>query len=204
MGVVRHLVVRNQGRGYAQARLLPSVSWLRLEPDHVGCLAGSEVSVSVWVDTSALPLRRDHQALIHCAPSRGARIPVGARVQLSLIKEALQRAMAVLRPLLGLVARGARRGLSLWTQTFRSMIHSRFGAWMVLAEVLLLAGVMAVLWSAWQAQSPRISGLVLSFLQALPLAIIAVYLLPALACVLGTITWEIMRAAFEKRRKLPG
>jgi hypothetical protein len=63
---------------------------------------------------------------------------------------------------------------------------------------------MVVLWSAWQAQAPRISGLVLSYLQALPLAIIAVYLLPALACVLGTIVWEILRAAFEKRRKLPG
>jgi serine/threonine protein kinase len=203
-GLVRHLVVRNQGRGYGQARLLPSVSWLRLEPDHVGCLAGSEVSVSVWVDTPALPLRRDHQALIYCAPSRGARIPVGVRVQLSLIKEALQRATAVLRPLLGLVARGARRGLSLWTRTFGSMIRSRFGAWVILAEVLLLAGVMVVLWSAWQGQAPRLSGLVLSFLQSLPLAIIAVYLLPALACVLGTITWEIMRAVVEKRRKLPG
>jgi serine/threonine protein kinase len=201
-GEVRHLMVRNQGRGYGQARLQPSVSWLRLEPDQVGCLSGSEVSVSVWVDTSALPMRRDHQAIIHCTPSRGARIPVGVRVQLSLTKEALHRVMAVLRPLLAMVARGARRGLALWTQTFRSMIRSRFGAWVVLAEVLVLAVVMAVLWSAWEAPALQLSGLLLSFLQALPLAVLAVYLLPALACVVGTIAWEVMRAAFEKGRNL--
>jgi hypothetical protein len=201
-GAVCHLTVRNQGRGYGQARLQPSVSWLRLDPDQVGCLSGSEVSVSVWVDTSTLPLRRDHQAIIHCTPSRGARIPVGVRVQLSLIREALHRVMAVLRPFLVMMAHGARHGLALWTQTFRSMIRSRFGAWVVLAEVLVLAMVMAVLWSAWEAPALQLSGLLLSFLQALPLAVLAVYLLPALACVVGTIAWEVMRAVFEKGRNL--
>jgi ABC-type methionine transport system permease subunit len=40
--------------------------------------------------------------------------------------------------------------------------------------------------------------LILSFLQALPFAVLAVYLLPALACVLGTIVWEVLSAVFEK------
>jgi len=203
-GVERHLVVRNQGRGYGQARLQPSVSWLRLEPDHIGCLTGSEVSVTVWVDTPALPLRRDHQALIHCVPSRGARIPIGVQVQLGLTKEALQRVAARLQPLLVMVAQGARRGLALWTRTFRSMIRSRLGAWVILAEVLLLAAVMVVLWWAWEAQAPPVAALFLSFLQALPLAVVAVYLLPALACVVGTIAWDVMRAAFERLRKRLG
>lgn len=199
---VRHLVVRNQGRGYGQARLQPSVPWLRLEPDHIGCLAGSEASVSVWVDTPTLPLRRDHQAIIHCAPARGARIAIGVRAQLSLTKEALQRTAVVLGSLLGMVLRGARRGLTLWTRTFRSMIRSRFGPWVVLGEVLLLALVMVILWWTLQAQNPQLSGLVLSFLQALPLAVVAVYLLPALACVIGTIAWEAMTAVFARERDL--
>jgi serine/threonine protein kinase len=196
--VIRHLLVRNQGRGYGEARLQPSVSWLRLEPDQVGCLSGSEVSVRVWVDTPELPLRRDHQALIHCAPSRGARIPVGVRVQLSLTKEALHRTAAALRPFLAMMARGARRGLALWTHAFRSMVRSRFGAWVVLAEVLLLAAMMVVLWTAWGSRTLELSALILSFLQALPFAVLAVYLLPALACVLGTIVWEVLSAVFEK------
>jgi serine/threonine protein kinase len=201
---VRHLVVRNEGRGYGQARLQPSVSWLRPEPDHIGCLAGSEASVRVCVDTAVLPLRRDHQAIIHCTPARGARIPIGVRVQLSLTREALGRMAAVLRRLLGMVARAARRGLILWTRIFRSMLRSRFGAWVILGEVLLLAVAMVVLWWTWESQAPQLSGLVLSFLQALPLALLAVYLLPALACVVGTIAWEAVGVAFGKLRDLGG
>jgi serine/threonine protein kinase len=202
--VGRHLVVRNQGRGYGQARLQPSVPWLRLEPDHVGCLAGSEASVHVWVETPALPLRRDHQAIIHCAPARGTRIAIGVRAQLSLTKEALQRTAVVLRSLLAMMGRGAKRGLTVWTRTFRSMILSRYGAWVVLGEVLLLALVMVILRWTWQAQDPQLSDLVLSYLQALPLAVLAVYLLPALACVIGTIAWEALRSAFARVRALAG
>lgn len=200
--VASRLVVRNLGRGYGQARLQPSVSWLRLEPDQIGCLAGSEITVTVWVDTPTLPLRRDHQAIIHCTPARGARVAIGVRVQLDLAREALQRATALLHPLLRLVARGAKRGLALWTRIFRSMIRSRFGAWVVLAEVLLLAVVMVILRWTWGAGPTQLSDLVLSLLQALPLAVLAVYLLPALACVLGTIAWELLGAVFDKERAL--
>ncbi len=197
-GVVRRLVVRNTGRGYGQAKLQPSVSWLQLELEQIGCLSGSDVSVGVWVDTSALPLRRDHQAIINVAPTRGTRIPVGVSVELHLAREALQRALVASRLLLQLVSRGAKRGISLWTRTFRSMVGSRVGAWVVLGEVLVLAVVMVFLWWTWKAQPPQLAGLVSSFFQALPLALLAVYLVPALAFVIGTIAWEAVRAAFKR------
>lgn len=197
-GVVRQLVVRNTSRGYGQARLQPSVSWLRLELEQIGCLSGSEVSVGVWVDTSALPLRREHQAIINLAQTRGTRIPVGVSVKLHLAREALQRALVALRFLLRWMAQGAKRGVSLWTRTFRSMAGSRVGAWVVLGEVLLLAVVMVALWWTWKAQPLQPAALVLSFFQALPLALLAVYLVPALAFVIGTIAWEAVRAALKR------
>jgi ABC-type methionine transport system permease subunit len=57
---------------------------------------------------------------------------------------------------------------------------------------------MVVLWTAWGSRTLELSALILSFLQALPFAVLAVYLLPALACVLGTIVWEVLSAVFEK------
>ena len=54
----------------------------QLEPVQVGCLAGTEASVTVRVDMDGASLRRDHQAVVACTPDRGARIsiPVSASV----------------------------------------------------------------------------------------------------------------------------
>ena len=86
-----HLTLRNKGRGYAQARSTASVPWIVIDPAEVGCLAGHEAEVKVWIDAEALPLRRDHQAVITCAPTRGARVSIPVTAELNLVREALWR-----------------------------------------------------------------------------------------------------------------
>lgn len=189
----RRLTVRNQTRGYAQAAFTASVPWLRLEPAQVGCLPDAEVPVSVQVDAAALPLRQEHQAVIGCALARGAHVSIPVEVRLGLAGEVLRRFTAKLRPLGHLTGQGVRQGISLWARTFRSLIRSRVGAWIVLAETLLLAGVMVALWWTWHGQSLDLAALVWAFLQALPLALLAVYLLPALIFVGGALVWRVVR-----------
>ena len=189
----RHLTVHNEGRGYAQAVFRASVPWLHLDPAQAGCLAGAETPVTVSVQPGMLPLQRDHQAIITCVPVRGARVSIPVTVELDLFREAWSRISTVSRHLLQVMGQGARRGVSLWARTFRGMIRSRAGAWVVLTETVALAGVMVVLWWTWKGQWPGMLDLTWTFLQALPMALLAVYLLPALAFVGGAVVWEVFR-----------
>jgi len=63
----------------------------------------------------------------------------------------------------------------------------------LLAEALLLAGVMVALYWNWQGLPAEFLRLVGAFFQALPLALLAVYLLPALAFVAGAIAWDVIQ-----------
>ncbi|MGD9148269.1 MAG: serine/threonine-protein kinase [Anaerolineae bacterium] len=195
---VRQLRLRNEGRGYAQGTFSASVPWLDFESEQAGCLSGAEASVAVWVDATALPLRREHQAIITCVPRRGARISIPAEVRLGVFKEAWRRLLAGLRPLGRLLARGARRGFHLWMRTFRTLMRSRNGVAVLVAETLALAAVMVVLWWAWRDQTPDLLGLLWTFFQALPLALVAAYLLPALVLVGGAMVWEVARAVLRR------
>jgi serine/threonine protein kinase len=196
---LHHLVVQNEGRGYAQVKFSASVDWLGFQPDEVGCLAGKEVPVTVWVDAAALPLRGEHQAVVACTPTRGARISIPATVKLDLVGEVLLRVLAALRSLLQLIGRGTQKGLSIWTRTFVSIIRSRIGAAVLLVEMLVLAGVMVVLWWVWDERTPDLIDLLGSFLQALPVALVAVYVLPALVFVVGAVAWEAAGRLWDRR-----
>ncbi len=188
------LTVRNERRGYGQAGFSASVPWLVFEPTQVGCAAGTEAAVTVRLDTAALPLRRDHQAVITCTPTRGARISIPVTAEVSLTREIRQRVAAGLWTLSRWSIRGGRRGMSLWARTFRSLIRSRYGMWVMLCELLVLDGVMIALWWNWRGRSPDPGGLILGFFQALPLALLAVYLLPLLFFIVGAVAWEASRA----------
>jgi serine/threonine protein kinase len=193
------LALRNETRGYAQATLSASVPWLRFDPAQVGCRAGEEVSLPVAVDTGGLPFRREHQALVACQPARGARIAVPVTVRLNLAEEVGRRIVAGLRGAGRLAGQGARSGLLLWTRTFRSLVASRYGPWVLLAELVLLTAAMTALWWSWGGAFPAVEDLFL----ILCLAVLAVYLLPALAVVGGAIAWEGMKLLGNKRRRLP-
>ncbi len=192
-GASRHLRVGNETRGYGQATFSASVPWLRFEPSQVGCLAGTEVLLSVTVEAEGLPFQRDHQAIIACMPLRGARISIPVAVRLNRVEAAGRRVAAGLQAAGRLAGRGGRQGVLLWTRTFRSLIRSRYGPWVLLGEMLLLDCVMVALWWNWRGLSPDLFDLALAFLQALPLALLAVYLLPALAFVGGAVAWEMIR-----------
>jgi hypothetical protein len=195
---MQNLTLRNEGRGYAQGTFSASVPWLTFESDQAGCLSGAEVRVAVWVDATALPLRREHQAIITCVPKRGARISIPAEVRLGVIREAWGRLLAGLRPLGRLLVRGARRGFHLWGRTFRNLMRSRNGIVVLLSETLALAAVMVVLWWVWSSQTPDLLSLLSAFFRALPLALVATYLLPALVLVGGAMIWEVARAALKR------
>jgi hypothetical protein len=176
------------------------VPWIVIEPAETGCLAGHKAEVKVSIDPEVLPLRRDHQAVITCAPTRGARVSIPVTAELNLVKEALWRFLAGLRSLFVLMGRGARRGLGLWTRTFSSMLRSRIGPWVLLIETVVLAVVMVILWSTWRGPLLDITSVAWTFIQALPLALVAVYLLPALAFVSGAIAWELGRTLLWRAR----
>ena len=63
----------------------------------------------------------------------------------------------------------------------------------MMVETLVLAVVMVVLWSSWTGPLHDLTDLAWVFIQALPLALVAVYLLPALIFVGGAIAWEMAR-----------
>jgi serine/threonine protein kinase len=190
----RQLTVRNETRGYGQAAFSASVPWLRIEPEEVGCLVGSEVRVAVSVDASTLPLRREHQAIVACTPVRGARISIPVMVHLDLAREVGRRVVAGLRSAGRVTARGARRGILSWTRAFHSVLRSRYGPWVLLAELLILAGTMVTLWWRWQDTPPIVTDILLIVL----LALLAVYLLPALAFVGGAVAWESVRLLWTR------
>lgn len=199
-GAARQIVVRNQGRGYARATFQPSAPWLRVEPSTVGCLAGSEVPVTVCVDTSALRLRREHHAVITCAPGRGAHLSVPVAVEMNLWRELprrwsnrLRTATGSLVPVLSVGGAGARRGLALWRQSFASLLRSRLAGVIVGVEILALAVAMVALWSAWSGGSPGLEVLAARFLKLLPVALLAAALLPGLALVVACAAGEMAR-----------
>jgi serine/threonine protein kinase len=198
---LRELMVRNEGRGYAQVAFSASKPWLVLEPVQVGCLAGAQAAVTAWVDAEALPLLRHHQSVITCAPRRGTHVSIPVTMELNLVREALHRASTGLRTLLRLAGLGGRRGILLWTRVFRSLIRSRVGPWIVLGETLVLAGVLTVFWQTWRELSPGLTGWLWAYFQALPPALLAVYLLPGLVCVGGAIAWELVKALVGRVRK---
>jgi len=192
----RRLTLRNETRGYAHATWSASVPWLRFDPAQVGCRAGEEVSLPVAVDTRGLPFRRELQALVACQPARGARIAVPVTVRLNLAEEVGRRLVAGLRGTGRLAGRGARTGLLLWTRAFRSLVASRYGPMVLLVELVLLVAAMTVLWLSLPQAKFSLDGLVLIVV----LAVLAIYLLPALAVVGGAIAWESFRAVLRKVR----
>ncbi len=191
--VASRLMVRNLGRGYGQATFSTSAPWLHLEPDRVGCLSGAEAVVTVRLDVAALPLRREQQAIVTCAPVRGARLSIPVSAELNLAWEAAQRVVAGLRSGGRLVGRGVRRGGFLWLRTFGSLVRSRVGTAVLVIETLVLDGVIVALWHAGDGTG----GWLLTGFQMLPLALLAVFLLPALALVGGAVAWELFRAVLR-------
>jgi serine/threonine protein kinase len=187
------LVLRNKSRGYAEVTLQASVPWLQILPRRIGCLAGEEVRVTVQLETSNLPLRRDHQAVLTCTPARGARISIPVAAELSLLREALHRLNVVLRLLARAAAVGARRGFRAWIRAFRSLIKSRTGIWLVVAETVLLAVALVYLWWTWQEAMPDVPDLLSALLMSLPLALALGGLLPGLILVAGGAAWEMIR-----------
>lgn len=196
----QNLVVRNEGRGYGQATLTSSVPWISFDPPQVGCLAGKEAEISVRLDTAAMPLRREHQAVVACTSTRGARISIPVEVELDLVAVTLRRAAAGLCRAGRLAGRGARWGIALWARAFGSLIRSRFGPWVLMCQVFGLSVAMIALWWNWHHLR---FGLVLaaqSLLEALPLALLAVYLLPALALMGIGLAREAWKAVADRRR----
>jgi hypothetical protein len=198
--VSRRLKVRNEGRGYVHVSFSPSVSWLQFPQSETGCLAGSETSVTVRLDAASLPLRRDHEAVIACMPVRGARISINVMARLNLLGEAFRRLGVALKTAGRLSARGAQRGFALWTKTFGSLIRSRYGLWVLGGEALILAVAMVALWWAWHDPAPPVEDVARVFLPVLPLAVLAVYLVPAALFVGAAVFWEMVRTLAGRNR----
>lgn len=198
--VRRQLRLRNEGRGYAQASLSASVPWIRFEQAQVGCLSGTHTSVKVWLDATALSLQREHQAVVACTPDRGSRISVSVTAELNLLREALRRVATALARLARLVARGVRRGWGYWMQTFRSLLHSRYGLWILGGEAVILAAAMVALWWIWRGSSPALNDLARALILIVPLALLIVYFLPAIVFVTGSVVWEIVRGLARRAR----
>ena len=191
--VPRHLRVCNEGRGYAQASLSTPVPWILIERSRVGCLSGTEISVEVQLDATALSLQRDHQTVIACTPDRGARISISVVAELNLVREALRRIAAAFTAVAHLAVRGARRGWGFWMRTFRSLLRSRYGLWILGAEAVILAAAMVALWWIWPDSSPALDDLARALILIVPLSLLVVYLLPAIAFVAGFVVWEVVR-----------
>lgn len=196
--VSRRLTISNETRGYGQAAFSASVPWLTLNPVEAGCLTGVDVQVTALMDTRALPLRPDHHAVIACTPVRGTRISIPVSARLNLVQAVSQQLVTALRAFGAWAGRGARQGLHLWTRTFRSLVRSRFGPWVLVAEMLILAGAMVTLWWNLHGLPADLGRLILAFFQALPLALAAVYLLPALIFVGGGIAWRLITTLTER------
>jgi hypothetical protein len=195
---LQHITLCNETRGYAQATFTASVPWLGLPRDPVGCLAGDAVQLAVAIDPGALPFRREHHALLTCAPTRGARISIPVTARLNLAADMLRRAAARLSVWGRIARRGAQQGLDTWSHTFLSLARSRSGLWVLLAEIAILDIAMVALWWIWRGLPLDLLDLVVATLRVLPLALLAVYVLPALVFVGGAVVWENIKALFAK------
>jgi serine/threonine protein kinase len=199
-GASQQLVVSNRGRGYARATFQPSAPWLSVEPSSVGCLAGNEMSVTVCVDAAALRLRREHHAVITCAPGRGAHVSVPVALEMNLWRELPRRWSRRLGAAAGSLGtassaawRGARRGLEIWRRSLASLLRSRLAGVLLAFEILALALAMVAMWSAWTGTTPGLEVLAARFLKLLPLALLAAGLLPALLLILACAAWEMAK-----------
>ena len=191
--VTARLTVRNQGRGYAQAALSASVPWLQFEPAEVGCLPNQEVPVAVSLDPSRLPFRRDHQAVIACTPVRGARMSVAVSAQFSLVWELLRRILAWLHVVALRAGRGFKQGWSLWRRMTRSLLKSRNGLIVLAAAIIILDIILVTLWWLWSDLGSDALSLSMAFLEALPVAALATFVLPAVVLVSGAIVWQLLK-----------
>ncbi|MBN1657257.1 MAG: protein kinase [Anaerolineae bacterium] len=202
---VRRLAVRNEGQGYCQAQCAASVPWLYVSPSMVGCRPGEEESVLVRVDGAALPLRREHQAMVTCTPVRGARVSIPVVVHLAVVREMLRRLLGSVLPFARMTGGGIRLGTQQWMAAVRSLLRSRLGAWIMVVETLVLAGVLVVFWWTWQVPIAAAQGQwtdhlarlsigqwLWSYLQALPIALALVYLSPLLVFVLAAVVRSVM------------
>jgi hypothetical protein len=79
-------------------------------------------------------------------------------------------------------------------RTFRSLLRSRYGLWILAAETFLLLAAMVALWWSWRGFGPTTEDLIPTILKMLPVALVAVYLLPALIFVGAAVLWQIARA----------
>jgi len=192
--VRKELRVSNQGRGYGQASFSSSVPWLEIDPPHVGCRAGNDVLASVRLKADSLPLRREQQAVIACVPERGARMAVAVSVELSLAAEIAQQALALVRVFAGWILSGVRWGVGIWSRAFRSLLRTRYGAWALVGEMVLLDLVLVALWWHVGARPVELARLALTAVRALPVALLAVYLLPALVLSAAGVMRELARA----------
>jgi serine/threonine protein kinase len=199
---IRQLEVSNEGRGYGQATFSASVPWIGFDPPKVGCLAGERSAVNVSLDAIAIPLRRGHQAVIACTSDRGVRISIPVDAELDLAAIAMQRMLSWLSAAAHLVNRGARWGFAAWTRMFGSLLRSRYGLWILTGEALVLAVAMLALWWNWRGLRLEMVRAVLGFLVALSLALLTVYLIPALAFMAVGVGREAVQSV--QRRGLSG
>jgi hypothetical protein len=169
------------------------VPWLHFKPAEVGCLANQEVPVTVSLDASRLSFRSDHQAVIACTPARGARMSVAVSAQFNLAWELLRRLQAGLRALTLRAGLGVRQGWSLWRRTTGSLTKSRTGLAVLAAEAILLDVLLVALWWLWFDLSSDALSLALAFFEVLPLAALAVFVLPAVVFVGGAIIWQFVK-----------
>jgi hypothetical protein len=72
------------------------------------------------------------------------------------------------------------------------------GRWILLGEVLILAGVLVALWWTWRSWPLDLMELVAAYFKALPLSLLAVYLLPALIFAGVGAAWAIVKGTRRK------
>ena len=196
----QQLVVRNVGRGYGQMVFSASVPWIGFEPRQAGCLAGQEASVEVVLDAAALPLKKEHQAIIACTSGRGQRISIPVEARLNLWAEAAHRFAVALAAAGRLAMRGALWGLAAWHRTLRQAVRFEAGPWILLSAVLVFSVAMVVVWSDWHAIPLELESGFGRFLRALPLSVLAIYLGPALFFGVFGIAREALRTQRQRAR----
>ncbi|HNS50923.1 MAG TPA: serine/threonine-protein kinase [Anaerolineae bacterium] len=195
----QRLVIRNVGRGYGQVGFTASVPWLDFEPRRAGCLAGQDASVQVLLDTGALPLKQDHQAVIACISARGQRISIPVEAQLSLWAEAASRVGSALARAARLSFRGVRWGLAQWHLVLRQAFRMKVGPWVLVAAVLAFAALGAIFLADWRAIPLGAEQAVKDFLRALPFSVLGIYLAPALLFAVAGIAREALLLVRRRR-----
>jgi serine/threonine protein kinase len=190
----RSLTFENVGRGYGRVTVQPSVPWLQVEPEAVGCRAAGTAQVIVRANAQVLPIGRRHGALLTCIPNRGARLSVPVQVQTPLGREAARRLALAGRRAVPALGRGVRQGVETAVGLIAWLLETRAGwAGLGVGFLALLVGFF-LLWSGgglpedW-AQVPGL------LLRSAPLALASLLLLPAGLVGLTVGLWHASRAA---------